>query len=554
MSGKPKIRCAIYTRKSSEEGLDQEFNSLDAQYEACAAYVASQKHEGWVLLKDRYDDGGISGGTLERPAVQRLLADIDAGKVDRVIVYKVDRLTRSLADFAKLVERFDLAGASFVSVTQSFNTATSMGRLTLNVLLSFAQFEREVTAERIRDKIAASKKKGMWMGGNVPLGYDAKDRTLEINNEESQTVRAIFDLYEAHRSIGVVKKIADKRGMRTKRRPGAEGALRGDRSFSRGHIHLILTNPVYAGRIRHKEKSYEGAHDAIISPERWDRIQALLSEDAARPRGKGVGSTRSPLAGKIHDETGDRLTPSHANKKGRRYRYYVSNRLISNPGARDQTGWRLPAEKLERAITEMIARRFETSAFSSELLASPTASEVDLLGPKMAAIAERLKGQNGCDHLASLVQTVTVAPSCMTIDLAGTALADLAEIHEDLIDRSSLTFATPCAIRRRGVETRVILDGAAAETDDALIANLAKAHSLFDKLRAGGALGAIAEREGVSRQRLNQVLKLAFLAPDLVGKILDGRQPEGLTMDRLSRSPRLDLWKDQRAWVACLAD
>ncbi|MEM7270183.1 MAG: recombinase family protein [Pseudomonadota bacterium] len=264
MSGKGKIRCAIYTRKSSEEGLEQEFNSLGAQHEACAAYVASQKHERWVLLRDRYDDGGISGGTLERAAVQRLLADIDAGKVDRVVVYKVDRLTRSLADFAKLVDRFDRAGASFVSVTQSFNTATSMGRLTLNVLLSFAQFEREVTAERIRDKIAASKKKGMWMGGGAPLGYDAKDRTLEVNEVEAETVRTIFDLYLRFGSIRQVITELDQMGVRTKHRAGLKRTVKGSARFGRGSLQHLLANPVYIGCVRHKEKTYEGAHKAII--------------------------------------------------------------------------------------------------------------------------------------------------------------------------------------------------------------------------------------------------------------------------------------------------
>jgi DNA invertase Pin-like site-specific DNA recombinase len=236
MTKTPKILCAIYTRKSSEEGLEQEFNSLDAQREACAAYVTSQKGEGWVLLTEHYDDGGISGGTLERPAVQRLLADIDAGKVDRVIVYKVDRLTRSLADFAKLVDRFEAAGASFVSVTQSFNTATSMGRLTLNVLLSFAQFEREVTAERIRDKIAASKRKGLWMGGMTPLGYEAKDRTLKINRTEAELVRTLFRLYLDLGCVRKVKEEADRLGLRSRRRVFASGKVYGGVPFTRGAL------------------------------------------------------------------------------------------------------------------------------------------------------------------------------------------------------------------------------------------------------------------------------------------------------------------------------
>jgi site-specific DNA recombinase len=249
---KPRIRCAIYTRKSSDEGLDQDFNSLDAQAEACAAYIASQRHEGWVAGKTRYDDGGISGGTLDRPALQRLLADIDAGLVQMVVVYKIDRLTRSLADFAKLVERFDAAGCSFVSVTQAFNTASSMGRLTLNVLLSFAQFEREVTAERIRDKIAASKKKGLWMGGVPPLGYDPhpdpKTRGLVINADEAETVRTIFALYDDLGCLNAVMRRANDLGLHSKRHRFKSGRVQGGNPFSRGQIYAVLHNPVYIGK------------------------------------------------------------------------------------------------------------------------------------------------------------------------------------------------------------------------------------------------------------------------------------------------------------------
>ncbi|NNK79509.1 MAG: recombinase family protein, partial [Litoreibacter sp.] len=280
-----KTRCAIYTRKSSEDGLEQEFNSLHAQREACAAYIASQKHEGWVMLTEAYDDGGLSGGSLERPALQQLLNDVQACKVDQIVVYKIDRLTRSLSDFAKIVDVLDAAGASFVSVTQSFNTATSMGRLTLNMLLSFAQFEREVTAERIRDKIAASKQKGFWMGGNVPLGYSPDGRTLRINGAEAETVRILYDLYEQLGKIRKVKDKADRLGLRSRRRELTDGTIRGGGLFDRGHIHHILTNPIYAGRIRHRGKVYEGQHQPIIDPDRWDAIQQMLQSSASRTRG-----------------------------------------------------------------------------------------------------------------------------------------------------------------------------------------------------------------------------------------------------------------------------
>ncbi len=354
-----KIRCAIYTRKSSEDGLEQEFNSLDAQREACAAFIASQKHEGWLLLPDQYDDGGLSGGSLERPALKRLLDDIEANRVDQIVVYKIDRLTRSLADFAKIVDILDAAEASFVSVTQSFNTATSMGRLTLNMLLSFAQFEREVTAERIRDKIAASKKKGLWMGGNVPLGYDPDGRTLRVNEKEAETIRALFRLYETHGLIYRVKHAADDAGLVTKQRVTPDGTRSGGRPFTRGHIHQILTNPIYAGRIRHKGQVHDGQHEAIIAPKRWEAVQAMLQDGAARKRKNGAAANRktraSLLTGKLFDETGDRLTPSHSkSKNATRLRYYISHRLIARSGEANTDGWRLPAKELESTIETLI--------------------------------------------------------------------------------------------------------------------------------------------------------------------------------------------------------
>jgi DNA invertase Pin-like site-specific DNA recombinase len=277
-------RCAIYTRKSSEEGLEQEFNSLAAQGEACEAYIRSQQHEGWVLARPRYDDGGFSGGNLERPALQRLLADVRTGRIDIVVVYKVDRLTRSLADFARLVEIFDGQGVSFVSVTQQFNTTSSMGRLTLNVLLSFAQFEREVTGERIRDKIAASKKKGMWMGGNVPLGYDANERTLVINPVEAETVRRIFALYRELGCVRRVKEEADRLGLRTKFRPTENGAERGGKPFSRGHLYILLSNPIYTGQIAHKGQLHPGQHPPLIDGASWSTVRDQLAANTSDHR------------------------------------------------------------------------------------------------------------------------------------------------------------------------------------------------------------------------------------------------------------------------------
>src|SRR6202043_272600 len=295
------VRCAIYTRVSTEHGLDQEFNSLDAQYEAASAYIKSQAHAGWTLIRSRYDDGGYSGGSTDRPDLQRLLEDIRARKLDVIVVYKVDRLTRSLADFAKLVELFDAHGVSFVSVTQQFNTTTSMGRLTLNVLLSFAQFEREVTGERIRDKIAASKQKGMWMGGWVPIGYDRKDRTLTINETEALTVRAIFDLFLKLKTVQRVQADLARLNLTTKPYATPRGRAVGGLSFARGHLYKILSNPLYIGEIEHKGVRYPGQHPPLVDAATWDAVQAQLAANHHENRVRTKAKSKSLLAGLIYD-------------------------------------------------------------------------------------------------------------------------------------------------------------------------------------------------------------------------------------------------------------
>src|SRR5467141_1475356 len=312
------VRCAIYTRKSSEEGLEQEFNSLQAQREACEAFITSQRHEGWVCLRAAYDDGGFSGATMDRPALQQLLADLTAGRVDTVVVYKIDRLTRSLADFAKIVEILDSRGASFVSVTQQFNTTTSMGRLTLNVLLSFAQFEREVIGERIRDKIAASKQKGMWMGGVPPLGYRAQDGNLIIVEHEAETVHAIFRRYAELGSVRLLKEELDARGIQSKLRTSASGRISGGQPFAGGALYLMLQNRIYRGEIVHNQQSYPGEHEPIIDQPLWDAVQAQLAGNAAEHNEGGKTLQPSLLAGMLFDGDGNRMTPSHAVKKGTR--------------------------------------------------------------------------------------------------------------------------------------------------------------------------------------------------------------------------------------------
>ncbi len=326
MTGKKKpIRCVVYTRKSSEEGLEQEFNSLDAQREAGEAYIHSQKHEGWMLLPNRYDDGGISGGTMDRPGLQQLLADVKANRVDVVVVYKVDRLSRSLGDFAQIIDLFDKHGVSFVSVTQQFNTTSSMGRLTLNILLSFAQFEREVTGERIRDKIALSKKKGMWMGGYVPLGYDVASRKLIPNDPEADLVRRIFNRFVRLGSTTLLCKELNDQGFRTKRRRGRDGRMNDGFPFNKTTLYKILNNRIYLGEIRHKEKWYPGEHQAIIDQDLWDKAHAILAQDRTQRARDTARKTAAPLKGLLYGPDGKAMTPTHTRRGDKLYRYYVTH-------------------------------------------------------------------------------------------------------------------------------------------------------------------------------------------------------------------------------------
>jgi DNA invertase Pin-like site-specific DNA recombinase len=338
-----KLRCAVYTRKSSEEGLEQEFNSLHAQREACEAYVASQRSEGWALIREPYDDGGFSGGTLERPALQRLLADIEEGLVDVVVVYKIDRLSRSLMDFSKLVDVFDRAGVTFVSVTQSFNTTTSMGRLTLNILLSFAQFEREVTAERIRDKIRASRQKGMWMGGTVPLGYVVKDRKLVVHESEAALVRSIFQRFLRCGSATVLARELRREGAVTKR----------GRPVDKGYLYKCLGNPVYLGKAVHRGTAYPGEHAAIIDQVLWDKVHAILAENARTRSANTRAQTPALLKGLIFGPTGAAMSPTHTRKGNRLYRYYVSQDVLKRGPDACPVG-RVPAAEIEAAVIDQL--------------------------------------------------------------------------------------------------------------------------------------------------------------------------------------------------------
>jgi site-specific DNA recombinase len=546
------VRCAIYTRKSSEEGLEQDFNSLDAQREACAAYVASQKGEGWTLVQSRYDDGGLSGATLERPGLVQLLADIDAGRIDLVVVYKVDRLTRSLADFAKLVERFDAAGASFVSVTQQFNTATSMGRLTLNVLLSFAQFEREVTAERIRDKITASKKKGLWMGGLVPLGYDAKDRSLVINEAEAETVRALFRLYLDLGCVRRVKEEADRCGLLSKRRQLKSGKSYGGRPFTRGRIYHLLSNPVYIGEIRHKERTYPGLHPAIIDREDFDAVQLKLTAGAGRVKSRVSAASSSPLAGKFIDETGDRLTPSHAVRRGKRHRYYVSRRLIAGSGDPDLSGWRLPAAALEGAVAKLIVDALEASTAAQVLTTGASPETLRTLPSAVKSLVAALRSPDRGPTLKALADSGRIGPGRLSVTLAPPALAERLGVSPGQINPDALSLAGEFTLRRRGVEAKLLMGDPSPQVDRTLLRAVALGWAWFEEVKAGASMQAVAKREGITQRRVAHLVDLAFLAPDIVQAIVDGRQSPTLTANSLIKSRHRTHWADQRAWISAL--
>jgi DNA invertase Pin-like site-specific DNA recombinase len=528
-------RCAIYTRKSSEEGLEQAFNSLHAQREACEAYAKSQKHEGWSVLPTIYDDGGFSGGSMERPALQRLLQDVRDRKADVVVVYKIDRLTRSLFDFAKIVETFDAASVSFVSVTQSFNTTTSMGRLTLNVLLSFAQFEREVTGERIRDKIAASKRKGMFMGGNVPLGYDLVDHQLVVNSEEALTVRTVFDLFLRDGSVRLVKRELDRLGLTTKRRIKVRGngdqptLMTGAQPFGKGHIYYMLRNPVYIGKTRHRTTVHPGRHEPIIPSEIWNAVQAMLASNMVERRMQ-TASSPSLLVGKLFDANGNRLTPTYATKGARRYRYY------SRVGP-DHPSVRVSAGDLEQAVIQTVASWLGDFGNLALLVEDP--AELIAAHEKAQRMAMALvnRGENGEGTIRSLLRKVVYAADRLIVTVDRTTLSN-ALGPSAKGDTDTITIEQACTLARRGKAQRLIVGSTSSEppSPDATLATaILRAQSWFQKLktRQVASIADLASAQGHTRAWISQQLPLAFLAPDIVETIAAGRQPSSWTVERL---------------------
>jgi site-specific DNA recombinase len=540
------LRCAIYTRKSSEEGLEQDFNSLHAQREACEAFIKSQRHEGWQLVKTAYDDGGISGGTMQRPALQRLLEDIRNRQVDIIVVYKVDRLTRSLADFARMVELFDGHGVSFVSVTQQFNTTSSMGRLTLNVLLSFAQFEREVTGERIRDKIKASKAKGIFMGGRVPLGYRVEDRKLHIDEAEAKTVRHIFERYLALGCVSKLKKELEASNIRGRSANARNGATEAA-TFSRGALYDLLRNPVYIGQIRHKGQCHLGQHKPLLKRDLWDAVKAQLDCNWNAPKALSSFERKtgaSVLLGKIVDETGDRLTPSHTVKLGRRYRYYISQRLTAEAG---DTGWRLPGKRFEDLAAKACRELLNDSvALSLALQAAGVPSTS--YGALIATIRHHAVEISDERLLKGVVEQVQLQSGSMKLTLNLESLVDRqTETGQSLMVERTV----PIEMKRRGVEMRLVLRSQSivgASVDPVLVKAIARGHAWFEDLATGAAtnIKELAAREGVSPSYVGDLLKLAFLSPRIVEQIIAGQQPAELVADHLIRAHDLPLdWNEQ---------
>jgi site-specific DNA recombinase len=498
----------IYCRKSSDEGLDMDFNTLDAQREACEAYIASQRSEGWKTVKTHYSDGGYSGGTMERPALQSLLRDIKSGKVDIIVVYKIDRLTRSLMDFAKLVEVFDEHTVTFVSVTQSFNTTTSMGRLTLNVLLSFAQFEREVSAERIRDKIAASKQKGMWMGGNPPVGYEIENRKLVVNKDEAQAALHLFERYKNTGCVSRLKKELDNNHVLSRKRRTAKGNSVGGGRYSRGALYAILQNPIYIGKIRHKDKIYEGQHEAIIPEELWHKVQELLRNGGGTTRGISKPQQTNLLKGMLFDCDGTRYSPVRAKKDDKKaYRYYISQNLLQFRDHPKGVMARLPAHELEQTIGKAVRK--------------DVPDILDLDPSEDYRVIDHIKGNlpEGDELVKSCVQKIMVGQEVLTIEISPKRLQEFLEEKLKLAipykpEESQHTLSVPFSTTRAN-KGAIIMSPKNGDHDPLdlpphQLRNLIRGIVWRDEHFDGMSIEDIAAREGLSKSGVRKIIMGSF--------------------------------------------
>ncbi len=561
------IRCAVYTRKSSEDGLEQSFNSLHAQREACEAYIKSQQSEGWKVMPEEYNDGGFSGGTMVRPGLNRLLEKIHASQIDVVVVYKVDRLSRSLADFVRMVETFEKHGVSFVSVTQHFNTSTSMGRLTLNVLLSFAQFEREVTGERIRDKITASKKKGMWMGGPTPLGYDVIDKILVVNPKEAKVVKLIYEQYHRLGSVRALKTLLDEKGIKSKCRTSRAGNPSGGASLSRGALYTLLKNPVYVGKVKHKEKHYAGPHAPIIDLKLWEHVQAQLNDHQQQCGPRAATKDPSLLTGLLWDDRGYAMSPTFTRKGQRRYRYYVSQALLQFKDKDAGSIKRIPALEIETPILNKIENLFSSATEVLALIPEQLSPKqmADLTKP-LEQLRHDLRSpspQPKIILLKTLIKKIAVGRQAITITLAMAGLWKLLGITPENTDSASTdeaeqndtkTWVLPLSLRRYGREVKVMLGDRLTPIPQphsmlvqGLQRALKKALIWNDGLLSGktASLAKIAQQENVTQRYIAQMIRLAYLAPDIQEAIIKGKIPPTWTVDQFRESIPLD-WEHQR--------
>ncbi len=516
------VRCAIYTRVSTEHGLDQEFNSLDAQYDAASAYIKSQTHAGWTLIRSRYDDGGYSGGSTDRPDLQRLLDDIRAQKIDVIVVYKVDRLTRSLADFAKLVELFDAHGVSFVSVTQQFNTTTSMGRLTLNVLLSFVQFEREVTSERIRDKIAASKRKGLWVGGPLPLGYQMKDGKIAVVEDEAERVRLIYRRYLDLGGVNALVRDLRERNIRSKARLLATGATRGGVLFGRGSLFYLLRNRFYVGEVKYREEILPGEQPVIMDRGLFDAVQQKLTQQWTT-RSTTRNASDHLLTGLLFDDAGHRMVPTHATKAGVRYRYYVSLPHLYGESKTASVGSvsRIPAIDIEDTIVNSLNKCLIVQKEKPN-------SSITRLDDRKVILEQVARIDVHEDRLAIRLK---LANDEETSDAADDHLFSIP--WQKPPSRKSRQILVPHGIPKREVRATRI------ERRARLVNAIARGRRWLDEIVSGSVtdIKQIATRQKCSARQVNMTLSLAFLAPDLVRAAVEGRLPRGIGVERLRDAP-----------------
>lgn len=518
-----RVHCAIYTRKSSEEGLELEFNSLDAQYEACKAYIASQRHEGWCLVRERYDDGGFSGGSMERPGLSRLLADVAAGRIDVIILYKIDRLTRSLSDFARIIEVLEQANASFVSVTQSFNTSTSMGRLMLHVLLSFAQFEREVGAERVRDKIAASKAKGLWMGGTVPLGYDAVDKKLVVNEHEATTVRSIFGKFVALKSVTRTLEWAQQQDLRTKLRQ-RKGASVGGAPFQYGSLRCVLSNRTFVGDVEHKEKVFAGQQQPIVTRDTFEEAQRILATLSTEEMRRPKLVSNSLLQGLVADRHGRRMGPAHTTRSGQRFRYYVTHpKTLERDGP---AAYRLAADELERRCCELLAEH---------LAGQVTSVEGKAEAQRLTAVLTRGPNEDRRNLVVENLRRVTVGDAELTLQLAtGDVLVRRLERVRHGND-AAIIVGPVLQPQEQAADPQLLILLRDAQRAQALA--LAKPKLALEQLAA---------KFGRSPERYKRLLRLSYLSPRIVAAALEGTQPARLTNRFLQNLDGLSLsWSEQ---------